>query len=216
MYLARMRGETLRIVGLSTWLVASLPTLLICWRTPGCTTPAGFTLWLSAFFIYGFSFWFTSEAAADFAGRSRAGARSLVLIGVQSAATLTMVYLIPCFSISILLVPVAWQAALLLSLRRAILWIVLQSALLAAIFYTGLTSSLSLFATNTSLGFQLFALLTAIVVKREARARDELAQANAELRAARELLAETSRLNERTRISGELHDVLGHSLTALS
>jgi len=138
------------------------------------------------------------------------------LIGVQSAATLTMVYLIPCFSISILLVPVAWQAALQLPLRVSVLWIVLQSALLAAIFYTGLTSGLSLFATNTALGFQLFALLTAVVVRRESRARLELARANAELRATRELLAETSRLNERTRISGELHDVLGHNLTALS
>jgi signal transduction histidine kinase len=138
------------------------------------------------------------------------------LIGAQSAATLTMVYLIPCFSISILLVPVAWQAALHLPLRVSILWIVLQSALLAAIFYTGLTSGLSLFATNTALGFQLFALLTALVVRREARARLELARANAELRATRELLAESARINERARISGELHDVLGHNLTALS
>jgi len=127
-----------------------------------------------------------------------------------------MVYLIPCFSISILLVPVAWQAALQRPLRVSIFWIVLQSALLAAIFYTGLTSGLSLFATNTALGFQLFALLTALVVRREARARLELSRANAELRAARELLAESARINERARISGELHDVLGHNLTALS
>ena len=38
---------------------------------------------------------------------------------------------------------------------------------------------------------------------------------NAELRATRSLLEETSRVNERTRIARELHDVLGHDLTAL-
>ena len=39
---------------------------------------------------------------------------------------------------------------------------------------------------------------------------------NAELRATRALLAESARVNERTRISRELHDLLGHHLTALS
>src|SRR5215471_9563149 len=113
MYPAGLRGRTVRIVGLSTWLVASLPTLLICWRTPGCTTPAGFGLWLVAFLGYGASFWFSSATVGDLALR-RVDRRNIALIAAQSAATLIMVYLIPCFSISILLVPVAWQAALLL------------------------------------------------------------------------------------------------------
>jgi signal transduction histidine kinase len=217
MYVARLRRRTLRIIGLSTWVVASLPTLLICWHTPGCTTPARFTLWVAAFLLYGAVFWLASAAVDDLAAASkRSGAHNIALIAVQSAATLLMVYLVPCFSISILLVPVAWQAALLLPLPTSIIWIVFQSALLAVIFYTGLTSGMSLFATNTSLGFQLFGLLTALVAKSEARARAELSQANAELRATRELLAETSRISERARISDELHDVLGHNLAALS
>ncbi len=51
---------------------------------------------------------------------------------------------------------------------------------------------------------------------RERAARDELAIANAELRANRELLAENSRAAERLRISRDLHDTLGHHLSALS
>ncbi len=39
---------------------------------------------------------------------------------------------------------------------------------------------------------------------------------NSELRATRALLAESVRINERTRIARELHDLLGHHLTALS
>src|SRR5215470_12425778 len=128
----RVGTRTLRTIGLSTCIVASLPTLLICWRTPGCTTPGGFALWLAAFLSYGASFWFASAAAGDLAPRfARAGPRNTALMAAQSAAALTMVYLIPCFSISVLLVPIAWQVALLLPLRKSIVWIVFQSVLLA-------------------------------------------------------------------------------------
>src|SRR5207247_1508592 len=44
----------------------------------------------------------------------------------------------------------------------------------------------------------------------------DLVRINAELVATRELLAERSRADERTRISRDLHDVLGHHLVALS
>jgi signal transduction histidine kinase len=53
------------------------------------------------------------------------------------------------------------------------------------------------------------------LVRREAQARRSLARANAELRATRALLEAASREQERTRIARELHDVLGHDLTAL-
>src|SRR5690606_8603905 len=48
------------------------------------------------------------------------------------------------------------------------------------------------------------------------QAREDQRRLNAELRATRALLAESARVNERTRISRELHDLLGHHLTALS
>lgn len=48
------------------------------------------------------------------------------------------------------------------------------------------------------------------------QAREEQRRLNAELRATRALLADSARVNERTRISRELHDLLGHHLTALS
>jgi signal transduction histidine kinase len=52
--------------------------------------------------------------------------------------------------------------------------------------------------------------------QRERAAGAALALANAELRANRELLAESSRAAERLRISREIHDALGHHLAALS
>lgn len=54
------------------------------------------------------------------------------------------------------------------------------------------------------------------LARSERDAREELARANAELVARQSLLAESSRIAERLRISRDLHDTLGHHLTALS
>src|SRR5712691_967798 len=64
--------------------------------------------------------------------------------------------------------------------------------------------------------FQLFALGAARLAVSESRAREELARVNAELAATQALLAESARIGERLRISRELHDSLGHAVTALS
>jgi signal transduction histidine kinase len=54
------------------------------------------------------------------------------------------------------------------------------------------------------------------LARSEREARQDLARANAELVATQSLLAENSRIAERLRISRDLHDTLGHHLTALS
>ncbi len=65
-------------------------------------------------------------------------------------------------------------------------------------------------------GFQVFALTTSLALITERSLRQRLALANAELRGARALLESTSRQGERLRIARELHDLVGHHLTALA
>ncbi len=65
-------------------------------------------------------------------------------------------------------------------------------------------------------GFSMFIFVTSLVARQQTEARDEQRRLNSELRATRALLAESARVNERTRISRELHDLLGHQLTALT
>ncbi|GAA2869408.1 hypothetical protein GCM10010517_29390 [Streptosporangium fragile] len=65
-------------------------------------------------------------------------------------------------------------------------------------------------------GLQLGSTFSELAQLREAAMRAELAVANTELRAAGALLAQSSRAEERLRIARELHDLIGHQLTALA
>ena len=216
MHLLPLQRRLLLMMGLFTWLVASVPTLWDVCNRPPLTSLVRFGFWIFSFLVFGVCFWLTFVTTSNSKGNpERCRVLHLRLIAIQTVTALLMVWLVPCYSIGIILVLVAWQLALLLPLRVALIWMLIQTSLLAAFLYTR-SSGLTLFATSISLAFQLFALITASVAKSESRARSELDRANAELRATRELLAESSRIGERSRISGELHDVLGHNLTALN
>lgn len=65
-------------------------------------------------------------------------------------------------------------------------------------------------------GISIFSFVLSLIACRQQNAKEELRKLNSELRATQVLLAESSRINERLRISRELHDLIGHHLTALS
>jgi signal transduction histidine kinase len=65
-------------------------------------------------------------------------------------------------------------------------------------------------------GFCLFAMVSNNIARRESVAREELAVAHKQLLATQQLLTESAIQDERLRISRDLHDALGHHLTALS
>jgi signal transduction histidine kinase len=63
---------------------------------------------------------------------------------------------------------------------------------------------------------QVFGFSAIETVRREEKAKKELAAINQELLATRFMLKTSSKKQERLRISRDLHDVIGHQLTALS
>lgn len=109
-------------------------------------------------------------------------------------------------------------------LRRALAWSAAQALLSGTVqlFFVALPLSVNdfrfgvaalLVGVQCALQIGITALACAAV--RERRARLALAVANAELLAIQALLADTVRGSERQRIARDMHDVLGHHLTAL-
>jgi signal transduction histidine kinase len=117
---------------------------------------------------------------------------------------------------------VASQAALLLTPRQTAVFIAAQTPTLGLLlvratgWLEGVSHVIGLLAAQSFAAVAVhLAGLAARVARQEAETAHDLAHTNAELRATRALLEETSRAHERIRISRELHDVLGHDLTAL-
>lgn len=199
-----------------TWLVAGLPVLGELARAPERLTEPRYLVWTVAFTVFGAAFWTVSRG--DEEGSQGVSQRQLaVLVTVQVLATLVAMTAVPNGIGSVLLVITSSQFAWLAPLRVAVLLVVVQTA--AAMLIGGWRGGWPLldllFNAGIYLGFQLFALVTTYTALKEAEGRAQLARLNAELHIAQALLAESSRLSERLRIARELHDLIGHHLTAL-
>lgn len=116
----------------------------------------------------------------------------------------------------VLLIIVAATVVVLLPPRLAALYLVAVNAAIAWIWFQHDYPLGRIVLSLTSIcGFQAFAALTGHYAFSREQAREHLAQVNAELLATRRLLEESARAGERLKLSRELHDVAGHSLTAL-
>jgi signal transduction histidine kinase len=118
---------------------------------------------------------------------------------------------------AVLFVVTAASAAYTLSARGALAVVVAQSALVAlGTALDGQSASQVVLATAVYGSFQGFAVMVVGSEQGEVAARAELGAAHADLRAATVLLAASTRTAERLRISRDLHDIIGHQLTALA
>jgi signal transduction histidine kinase len=117
-----------------------------------------------------------------------------------------------------LLLVVAGIIPWLLPLRAGVIWLALQYLALAPVFASRPEFSAleGLLQATFYIGYATVVFVAGLIARQQAEAREEQRRLNSELRATRALLAESSRLTERMRISRELHDLLGHHLTALS
>jgi len=115
-----------------------------------------------------------------------------------------------------LLAVVAAQLGVYVRLPAGFLWMGAQTALLGGLGLLHWDPLASLGWVLLTLPFQALAFFTSYFAASEHETRRRLTRANAELLATQQLLSESSRVAERSRISSELHDLLGHHLTALS
>lgn len=139
-----------------------------------------------------------------------------LLIGVQYLLLVGLALTVGSPLLLILLVVIAGQLPWALSLRWALVAVVVASVASAVWLelYVGLADAWT--KAGLYAGFQAFALFSGYYAASEGHARAELAQRNRELEATQRLLSETARQAERLRIARDLHDVAGHHLAALS
>lgn len=208
-YNGRMQPNTwLTVAGLVTWVASGVPAALAI--AGGSLSEPAAIVWLWGFAAFGIAY-----SLVCF-GRDRTLRFDRASVLVQSLAAATMVVAARDGFTGATLVVAAAQLPGLVSPRVAAVWVAAQTAVLVAVFWSIDGPLLAFTGGGAYLGFQIFAMATSTLALRERTAREELARANAELHATRALLAEDSRVAERLRISRDLHDTLGHHLTALS
>ena len=196
--------------GLVTWLAVGVPLGLGRLQGP---VAGAFSLWLICYLTFGVLFALVADPRFD----RRLPHQSLLPLTLLTLLTFGVIGFGAGYWLGgVLLIVTASYAPHLLSSWNAALWVLAQTAVMTTLFlFTGDAVN-ALVQAALYLGFQLFALFTTHATLREAAAKERLARLNAELHATQELLRESSRMAERVRLARELHDVVGHHLTALS
>jgi signal transduction histidine kinase len=206
-------GWQFKAAGYAGWLAIAVPTFADI--SAGHLRGSRAVVWTVAFAVFGavYALYLRPDRRSD---RWRAAAW---LVATLAAAALTMVITsvgLTKYLASVALTIVAGELPYVFSRSVVWLWIGGQSVVLASIFWYSFGWVAGVAGGSAYAGFQVFALGRAWSEQRERQAREELSHTNTELLATRALLAESSRVAERLRISRDLHDSLGHHLTALS
>jgi signal transduction histidine kinase len=213
--------RVLRYTGLFTYLCVSLPLwpgnwslaqVSAWWSNP---TLSG---WILSYLFFGLAYVLLtrhSQIEPHRSLRTPAKLALLVLITVSAVA-------VGWFSQSglsamlmlVIAVVLPWQ----LPVVAGLVWLLGQNLLLIPVIasYPGWTVGTAILQVCMYLGLSALVFITSTVATQQAEEREAQRRLNSELRATRALLAESTRIAERMRIARELHDLIGHHLTALS
>ena len=222
--LARLNhSRLLRYAGLFTWAMVGC-WLVNVWLDPSrveflpgaAEHPVELLVarWVALFLSFGGIYWWITRDL----GQRRPGYSDHALLLALTLCAIGVSFFSGTGLGSVLLMVMAGLLPWLLPLRVGVGWLLAGNLAIIPVFVALLNFPVVLAVVQSLLyaGFSIFVFVTALVAMQQAQAREEQRRLNAELRATRLLLAESARINERTRISRELHDLLGHHLTALS
>lgn len=209
----------LRYAGLFTYLCVGIPLLQQSFAPDDALAPPGAPVerlgWGISYLAFGVAYWFVTRGL----GTRKPSLLKLVLLIVINLSAVAIGYFSHSGLFAILLMIMAGVLPWLLPFWPGVAWLVLQNFTLVPVIVfrvQGFSWMEALLQSGLYLGFSGFTFITSLVAKQQAEARDEQRRLNSELRATRALLAESTRIAERLRIARELHDLVGHHLTALS
>jgi signal transduction histidine kinase len=181
------RMRAIRIASFGVWLLVGLPVV-----AQGTDSWQRMAQWAIAYILFAVLFavdLHVAEPAAE------GGGPTLVYLALASASILVTVLLLCDGFEGALMALIAMRLGTRVNVRTGVLWIVVQTLLLAVAVTIHWSLRPALLLAPPYLGFQLLAFFT---MRFHAMAADR------------------SRIAERLRIAQELHDALGHHLTALT
>ena len=196
------------------WLFAAIPLVLMhFWYTE----PIGseqYTAWWILHLVFGFTYW---NEVRSLPVRTSLAHR-LLTVSVLTVSALGISMMAKTSLGGILLFVVAGLLPWILPMALALSWLIAQNLLLVLVIdnIEDIALSDAALTGGLFLGISLFAFMTGVAGLKQHAARDELRKVNSELRATQALLADNTRIAERVRIARELHDLVGHHLTALT
>jgi signal transduction histidine kinase len=209
--------QLLRYAGLFTWFMVGIP-LIYAWQQ-GFADQGLFSSSLMGWVLSFLAFGLLYLLVAGNLSINRPGWRDGVYLFFLTISAISVSYYSSTGLGSVLLMVIAGILPWILPLSFGLAWLVISHLTVIPVFIFGpmdLTGWEALMQSLLYAGFSTFVFVTGYVAKLQALAREDQRRLNAELRATRTLLAESSRVGERLRISREVHDLLGHHLTALS
>ena len=206
--------ELLRYAGLFAWGCASIPLVLMYAWYPEPLGSEQYLGWWILHLVFGFTYWNQVRELPVRTGL----AHRILTVSVLTVAALGVSMMAETALGGILLLIVGGLLPWMLPLGYALGWLLGQNVALVLVLNNISDIPLSSAAVTGGLflAVSLFAFLSGVVALRQNEARDELRKVNSELRATQALLADNTRIAERVRIARELHDLVGHHLTALT
>ncbi|MGH8183733.1 MAG: sensor histidine kinase [Rhodanobacteraceae bacterium] len=217
----------LRYAGLITYASVGVPLIRRDWinagaertvihatRTLHAESHDVMLMWAASYAVFGVVYWLLT---GNLGSCRHWGAKMLALF-VLTCSALAIAWFSASGLGAMLLTVVGLVLPWLLPLPYAVAWLVLQNVACIPVFATfpHFNLGIAIMQAGLYLGGSVVVFVASEVAHQQANAREEQRRLNSELRATRALLAESSRIGERMRIARELHDLVGHHLTALS
>jgi signal transduction histidine kinase len=206
--------ELLRYAGLFTWVCLTIPLLFIRYIVDEPMPAEQYMAWWALHVLFGLTYW---NQVRELPLKAPMTYR-LVTLSVLTGSALAICLASESSLGGILLLVVAGLVPWMLARTAAVAWLFGQNVALAFVIakLPGSSYADASVGAGLFLSISVFAYVSSYVALRQHAARDELRKVNSELRATQALLAENTRIAERVRISRELHDLVGHHLTALT